>query len=75
MKEFILECLHSFGDFHNVPEEQLQWLASQGEVIHFGQGEMLFNVGEPVNQFYIVLDGKFRVCAVLIGQTKRTAHA
>ena len=70
MKEFILECLHSFRDFHNVPEEQLQWLVSQGEVIQLEQGEMIFNVGEPVNQFYIVLDGKLRVCAVQSGKQK-----
>ena len=70
MKELTIEGLRVVQEFQHVPEEQLQWLISQGETIEIEQGELLFNVGAPVNTSYIVLDGKMRICAIQSGKQK-----
>jgi len=70
MKELTLDDIKIVREFKAVPDEQLQWLISQGETVEVEQGELLFNVGEPVTICYIVLDGKMRICAVQSGKEK-----
>ncbi len=70
MKELSIEDLKVVTEFKHIPDEQLQWLISQGETLDLEQGELLFNVGEPVTTCYIVLDGKMRICAVQSGKEK-----
>ena len=70
MKALTLEDIKVVSEFRNVPDEQLQWLIGQGETIEVEQGELLFNVGEPVTTTYLVLDGKMRICAVQAGKQK-----
>lgn len=70
MKEPTVADLKVVKEFQRVPDEQLQWLISQGETVDIEQGEFLFNVGEPVVTSYIVLDGKMRICAVQSGKQK-----
>jgi hypothetical protein len=42
-------------EFQAVPDDQLQWLINQGESAEVEKGDLLFNVGAPVNTCYIVL--------------------
>ncbi len=70
MKELTVEHLQAFSDFHNIPVTQLQWLINQGEVVELEQNDLLFNTGDPVNQLYIVLGGKLRVCVVQQGKQR-----
>ena len=70
MKELNIEALKVVTEFQHVPEEQLQWLINQGEIINVEQGERLFNVGEPVTNCFIILDGKTRLCTVQSGKEK-----
>ena len=70
MKALTLEDIRVVSEFRNVPDEQLQWLISQGETVEVEQGELLFNVGEPVTTTYLLLDGKMRICAVQAGKQK-----
>ncbi len=70
MKELSIQDIKVFQEFSNVPDEQLQWLIGQGETITLEQGEILFNVGEPVDRSYIVLEGKLRICAVQSGKQR-----
>lgn len=70
MKELTVENLQAFSDFHNIPAEQLQWLINQGEITELEPNDLLFNTGDPVNQFYIVLAGKLRICAVQQGKQR-----
>lgn len=70
MKELTIEDLKIVKEFQQVPDEQLQWLISQGETIELEEGELLFNVGEPVNICYVILDGKMRICSVQSGNQK-----
>jgi signal transduction histidine kinase len=70
MKQLNIADLKVVQDFARVPDEQLQWLISQGDTLDIVAGEMLFNVGDPVNTLYILLDGKMRICAVQSGKQK-----
>ncbi len=70
MKALTLEDIKVVSEFRNVPDEQLRWLISQGEAVEIEQGELLFNVGEPVTTTYLVLDGKMRICATQAGKQK-----
>jgi len=70
MKALTIEDMKVVREFATVPDEQLQWLMSQGETIELEQGELLFNVGEPVTTSYLVLDGKMRICAMQGGAQK-----
>ncbi len=70
MKELSMAGLKIVKEFQQVPDEQLQWLISQGETVEIEQGGLLFNAGEPVTTTYIVLDGKMRICAVQSGKEK-----
>jgi signal transduction histidine kinase len=70
MKELSIEDLKVVTEFQHVPDDQIQWLISQGETVEIEQGGLLFNVGEPVTTSYIVLDGKMKICAVQSGKEK-----
>jgi CRP-like cAMP-binding protein len=70
MKELVIEDLKVVKEFQKVPDNQLQWLIVQGTTIELEAGDFLFNVGEPVNTCFIVLDGKMRICANQSGKQK-----
>ena len=70
MKQLTIDDLKIVREFQHIPDEQLQWLISQGETVEIEQGGLLFNAGEPVITAYIVLDGKMRVCSVQSGKEK-----
>ncbi|HYK46030.1 MAG TPA: ATP-binding protein [Parafilimonas sp.] len=57
-------------EFQAVPDDQLQWLINQGETADVEKGDLLFNVGAPVDTCFIVLAGKMRICAVQSGTEK-----
>ena len=70
MRELNIADLKIVKEFQHIPDDQLQWLISQGETVEIEKDELLFNVGEPVIICYIVLDGKMRICAVQSGNQK-----
>ena len=70
MKQLTIDDLKIVKEFQHVPDEQLQWLISQGETVEIEQGDLLFKAGEPVIISYIVLDGKMRICATQSGKEK-----
>src|SRR5665213_2719457 len=70
MKELTLEDLKIVKEFQQVPDDQLEWLISQGETIELEKDELLFNVGEPVTICFILLEGKMRICSVQSGNQK-----
>jgi len=70
MKALTVEDIKVVSEFRNIPDEQLQWLISQGDAVDVEQGELLFDVGEPVTTTYLVLDGKMRICATQAGKQK-----
>jgi signal transduction histidine kinase len=70
MKEVTIEDLKIVSEFQQVPNDQLEWLISQGEPQELQKNELLFNAGEPVVTCYILLEGKMRICAVQSGKQK-----
>ena len=70
MKEVTIEDLKIVSEFQQVPNDQLEWLISQGEPQELQKNELLFNAGEPVTTCYILLEGKMRICAVQSGKQK-----
>lgn len=70
MRELTIPDLKVVKEFQKVPDEQLQWLINQGDSVEVEEGDLLFNVGEPVVTSYIVLDGKMSICAVQSGKQK-----
>ncbi len=70
MKTLGLEEIKVVPEFAKVPDEQLLWLISQGETFEVEEGELLFDVGTPVNTMYIILGGRMRICSVQSGVQK-----
>src|ERR1700748_3012772 len=70
MSELHIKDMRVVQDFAKVPDEQLQWLINQGEALNLEQGDILFDVGTPVDHCYIILDGKLRICAVQAGKQR-----
>lgn len=70
MKELTIQDLKVVKEFQRVPDEQLQWLISQGETVEVEEGGLLFDVGEPVTTSYVILDGKLRVASRRPGEQK-----
>lgn len=45
---------------HNVPREQLAWLAAEGSVRELEAGELLFQKDDPLDFLFIILSGKIQ---------------
>lgn len=43
--------------FAEVPEEQLQWMIDNGEVLSFDEGDYIFKPGDPIDRLIITLEG------------------
>jgi len=70
MKVPTIEDMKVVREFANIPDVQIQWLIDQGETLNLEEGDILFNVGEPVVNSYIILEGRLRICAVQSGKPK-----
>lgn len=55
--EDLLSTLKAVPEFKSIPEEQLQWLADHGSIVQFEDGDMVFNSGDTIDGFQIVLQG------------------
>ncbi len=69
-KTSILSLLKEIEDFKSVPESQLNWFVETGEVVKFADGDYLFKVGEEIVNFYVVIEGKFKIYTVQNGSQK-----
>ena len=54
----ILKRLNQIEVFEKVPNEQLQWLVENGELLSLEEGEYVFKPGDPVDRLIIVFEGK-----------------
>jgi signal transduction histidine kinase len=70
MKKISIKDIRVVPEFVAVPDEQLEWLISQGETMEVKQGELLFDIGVPVDTMYIILEGKMRICSMQSGVQK-----
>ena len=44
--------------FYNFPEEYLQRIAGQAQILQYKEGDVLFNEGGKADKFYLVIRGK-----------------
>ena len=64
--------MHQPGDnavFPRFTDEQLEWLRSYGTERRYDEGEYLFTEKEPVDSFYVVLEGKVTISMAGEGET------
>jgi signal transduction histidine kinase len=52
--------LRAIAVFSDLPDEQLAWLASQGDDIHAEPGEILFREGDPAEHMFVFFEGEFQ---------------
>jgi signal transduction histidine kinase len=57
----VVDRLASLPLFEPVPRSELEWLVARGAVLRLAQDEMLRDIGAPIDDMWVVLDG--RVCA------------
>jgi signal transduction histidine kinase len=60
--------LRKIAVFSDLPEEQLAWLAEQGEEVRAAAGEVMFREGDPADHMYVFLEGEFE------GRAERSAE-
>jgi signal transduction histidine kinase len=53
--------MRQISAFEDIPEEDLRWLADQGEDIHLDPGQALFNEGDSADYMYVFFEGEIRV--------------
>jgi signal transduction histidine kinase len=54
--------------FAGLTDEQLEWLAANGELVQFGPGEMVFREGDPSDSMFVILEGKLELLIGVGGQ-------
>lgn len=59
----ILDILKDVAAFDGVPEEQLQWLIINGDVLSLAKEAHLFNKNKPLDYMYVILSGSFMLQA------------
>ena len=59
--------LRGISVFYDLPEEQLAWLAAQGEEVRAEAGDVLFREGDPAEHMFVFLEGEFE------GRSERAA--
>jgi signal transduction histidine kinase len=57
----VLSVLKEIQEFKNVPEQQLVWLAENGTVDFFKDGQKAFKKGMPVTDLRIILNGEINL--------------
>ena len=55
--------LHKVDAFENIPDNQLQWLLENSEVVELKDGDNFFKKGDPIVHTHFILEGRisFRV--------------
>ena len=55
----VIDTLASLPMFEHVPPTELEWLCTRGDVRRFALGTIAMESGAPLDEMWIVLDGRF----------------
>lgn len=66
----IFQALQNNPVLKDVPAPQLEWLMARGEVVQMEEGDLLFRSGDPIQYFFVILDGQFQVYTMQAGQRR-----
>ena len=58
LQKFPLDQLRELSTFGALSDEMIVQLFTEGEIFRLDQGEELYHVDDPVNEFYVVLSGR-----------------
>ena len=70
MKNVTLEELKAIPTLQTVPDDQLQWFLDAGDTIEVQEGERIFEKGDPLDKTYVLIEGRFRICAMQGGKMR-----
>ncbi len=56
----LIEALRKIPVFEDLPEDQLQWFASNAEDRHFAPGDLVVEAGAPADQLIVILAGELQ---------------
>jgi signal transduction histidine kinase len=70
MNNATLEELKAIPALQTVPDDQLQWFLDAGDTIEVQAGERIFEIGDPIDRTYVMLEGRFRICAIQGGKMR-----
>jgi signal transduction histidine kinase len=57
----ILDRLAAHRTLSKVPREQLAWLAERGRILTLAVGETIYEAGDPIDELWVVLSGRFHI--------------
>jgi len=55
----VVNALSSLPVLEHVPPAELEWLCARGDVRRFDQGAIAMEIGSPLDEMWIVLEGRF----------------
>ena len=61
MEQPTVSSLQAIDSFQEIPDEALQWLIDQSEIISLAQGDYLFKPGQAIDYLYVILEGKLQL--------------
>ncbi len=67
MTKDLLADLKAVPEFKSVPDDQLQWLVDHGEIRTYNDGDKVWGVGDDIDGFSVVLNGRLQLYAVRNG--------
>ncbi len=70
----LLRRLRSFALFKQVPDAQLSWFIAQAELLRLPEGDALFRPGEPIEYTILVIEGEYRLFAVMAQQEREISR-
>ena len=56
----LIEALRNIPDLADLPEDQLQWFASNAEDLHFEAGDLVVPAGAPADRLIVILSGELQ---------------
>ena len=57
----LLQQLKAIPSFANVPDDQLEWLLQEGEVLHFEEDDFIFEKGDAIDKMQVLLEGEVEI--------------
>jgi len=55
------ERIYAIPEFTDVPPDQIEWFLGHSEVVNINKGERIFEVDDPIDKLYILLEGKIEM--------------
>jgi signal transduction histidine kinase len=61
VNEAIFQKLQKVPEFESVPTGQIKWLATNGTIVEYNDGDKIFKPGDPVDDLRILIEGRINL--------------